>query len=163
MRLRTLDFQGIHNATLRILYRTGLRVHGIGDRGMAATLAGAGLMVEGETVRFPPEVLEGLVSQAPREVHLHAPGGQAVTLSQEAPLVMADGTGIFVMEEGGETRPSASRDVHRAVILQNSLSWYPIAHPPVPEETPWRPPWCSLRMALYANLRPSMCGVPSHC
>ena len=63
------QIEALHHASLRILRDLGMKVN---DAETRSLFAGAGGQVQGEIVRFAPELVESLITTAPAEFTLHA-------------------------------------------------------------------------------------------
>ncbi len=114
------ELEAIHLASLRVLSETGIDFL---DDTARRQLADAGCAVDGNRVRFDPELVQQLVSTAPSEFTLHAPnpdrdldiGGDVITYTSVAspPFV----TGL------GRDRRDGNRDDYRNLLkLGQSLN-----------------------------------------
>ena len=63
------ELEAIHLASLRVLRETGIDFLNVEAR---AILAAHGADVDGDRVRFAPELIEAMVANAPAQFHLHA-------------------------------------------------------------------------------------------
>ncbi len=64
------ELESIHLASLRVLQETGIDFLNVEAR---AILVAGGADVDGDRVRFDPELIDSLVAFAPTQFHLHAP------------------------------------------------------------------------------------------
>ena len=107
------ELEAIHLASLRVLSETGVDFL---DDTSRRQLADAGCAVDGDRVRFDPELVQQLVATAPAEFTLHAPnperdlhiGGDVITYTSVAspPFV----TGL------GRDRRDGNRDDYRDLL-----------------------------------------------
>ena len=107
------ELEAIHLASLRVLSETGVDFL---DDTSRRQLAAAGCAVDGDRVRFDPELVQQLVATAPAEFTLHAPnperdlhiGGDVITYTSVAspPFV----TGL------GRDRRDGNRDDYRDLL-----------------------------------------------
>ena len=107
------ELEAIHLASLRVLSETGVDFL---DDTSRRQLADAGCAVDGDRVRFEPELVQQLVATAPAEFTLHAPnperdlhiGGDVITYTSVAspPFV----TGL------GRDRRDGNRDDYRDLL-----------------------------------------------
>ncbi len=127
--LREQEFKHLHQATLHVLEKVGLRIP---SKETLMTLQDKGFPVdmETQTVKLPPDWVEDAVTQAPKEIRLyHHSSDQFTTLGKETRF-MPSGTGIAVFNAGtGERRESKTSDVEIFVKLQESLGEVDIARP----------------------------------
>jgi trimethylamine--corrinoid protein Co-methyltransferase len=112
----------IHQATLEVLRRTGVRVLVPEVR---ALLGRAGCWLDGERVRMPPHLVEWAVRAAPSRVVLCSrPGGDGGAMYLEGQRTYY-GTGSdtpFVIDAySGERRPTVLADVANAARLVDAL------------------------------------------
>ncbi len=124
------ELEAIHLASLRVLSETGIDFL---DDTARRQLADAGCDVDGDRVRFDPELVQHLVSTAPAEFTLHAPnpnrdlhiGGDVITYTSVAspPFV----TGL------GRDRRDGNRDDYRNLLrlgqvlnVVHTVAGYPV-------------------------------------
>lgn len=117
------DVERIHQATLEVLERTGVRVS---SNKALELLHAAGCEVDGELVRIPPRVVEEALRLAPSGFRLYDRNG-------ENPLDVGGGTvhygtGVtnpnFRDLETGERRPTRVQDIRDAARLCDALPGY---------------------------------------
>jgi trimethylamine---corrinoid protein Co-methyltransferase len=123
----------VHEATLRILAETGLRVHG--ELGLPL-LAGAGADVvdaEAGLVRLPRALVEAAVAGAPREFVLGARDpAHDLALPLGATRFAMDGTAAFTRDFAtGERRYGVRGDTVDAMRVFDACSLSALAWPPV--------------------------------
>jgi trimethylamine--corrinoid protein Co-methyltransferase len=110
----------IHDATLHILSRTGVRIL---DGNALAPLREAGCEISGDRVRFPAYVIEEAVARAPSAITLCDRNGEPTV--QLAGRRTAFGTGSdlpYTLDPGtGQRRPSLLSDVADTARLADSL------------------------------------------
>jgi len=91
--LTTDDIERIHQASLRVLRETGVRVDD--DDVVALPQEHGCSVVEGtRVVRFPAEVVEAALRQCPREVKLASLAGDKVVLRAGGPSVFWTGNAV---------------------------------------------------------------------
>jgi trimethylamine--corrinoid protein Co-methyltransferase len=118
-----LELQAIHEASLRIMERTGLVMPLSPERQEQA--GDMGLRVERDThrVRFPPAVVETALRRAPRGYILcgRNPENDLVLDGRHGYLSL-DGCGTDVLDlETGQVRPSTLADLEAAVRIADAL------------------------------------------
>lgn len=109
------DCLRLHDASLRVLRETGVRVYSAAG---LALLRGAGAHVEDDLVKLPPSLVEWALAAAPPTFCLYArDAGQ----TSEAPAITLDGEGVY-FGPGSDTlhyldpRTGAHRDFQRADV-----------------------------------------------
>jgi trimethylamine:corrinoid methyltransferase-like protein len=117
------DLQAIHEASLRIMERTGLFMPLSPERQEQA--GDLGLRVDRDTHRvcFPPAVVEAAIRQAPRSYTLcgRNPENDLVLDGRHGYLSL-DGCGTDVVDmETGEVRPSTLADLEAAIRIADAL------------------------------------------
>lgn len=134
------DKRAIHEATLDIMERVGIRVDSAGAR-KDLKRAGADVQERGHLVRFPPDLVRSLLSQAPERFTL---AGR--TEAYDLPLdgthnyYTTDSCGVAVWEpDAGTRRESTLEDVRRTAVISDWLP-YVSAYSPmvVPFDVPER-------------------------
>jgi trimethylamine--corrinoid protein Co-methyltransferase len=120
MVLEEEEKQAIHEASLRILAGTGLRVNSARARKL---LKDFGAEVHDSTVRLPQAVVEQALSMATREFSLGARReGWNLPLNAGNCVLCMDGQGVSTLDrESGQVRPSTYQDLLEATILGNAL------------------------------------------
>jgi trimethylamine--corrinoid protein Co-methyltransferase len=119
--LTDAELDRIHDASLQILDRTGVRVLSAESRNL---LADAGCTVhDGDLVRFPAEVVEEAVRQAPASIALHSRVGDEKLLLEGHRSYFGTGSDLpnTLDLDSGERRPSVLADVGRAARLVDAL------------------------------------------
>lgn len=124
--------KAIHEAALRVMERTGVRIH---SKAARADLTRAGAMVkEGSPdVRFPPDVVRDLVGKAPMEIVL-AGRTKAFDLPMDGThfYTTTDGCGVAVWDPAtGTKRPSVLEDVRKTAVIADWLPCLSIYEPMV--------------------------------
>ncbi len=121
--LSSQEVQAIHEASLRIMERTGLMMPLSKERQEQA--CDLGLQVDRETQRihFPPEVVEAALKQAPSRYTLCARNPQNdFLLDSQHGYLSLDGSGTDVLDlETGEVRASTKADLQAAVRVADAL------------------------------------------
>jgi trimethylamine--corrinoid protein Co-methyltransferase len=123
--LRVLDegeVDRIHSGALQVLSRTGVILH---DENTLGTLEKAGCQIDRESrhVRFPAQVVEDAVAQAPTLVTLYDRFGEEVMSLGAGSLharTSSGATGIFDLDSG-ERREPTRQDAADAVRLADAL------------------------------------------
>src|SRR3990170_3279692 len=122
----------IHDAALRVMETTGVRIH---SRAARADLERAGALVESgrPDVRFPRDVVERLRRKAPSTVTLAGP-----TKPLDLPMdgshfyTTTDGCGIAVWDAtSGTRRTSVLEDIRRTAVIGDWLPYLSIYEPMV--------------------------------
>jgi len=123
----------LHEATLRVLGRTGMHVRSerlVKELGRA----GADVDVERLRVRFPPEVLEATIARAPSSYLLAARDPTCdVTLDGRNSYLTLDGCAAELVDlETGDRRTSTTADLEAATRLADAVPevtivWQPVA------------------------------------
>ena len=114
--------EAVHNASLEILRRTGVRV----DHAGALTLLKQtdAVITDGDLVRFPPGLVEWALKQAPSRIALCMRGSSEVAIRMEGNLV-AFGTGSacpnYLDPHTATHRPFTEADVISCVRLVDAL------------------------------------------
>lgn len=75
------DIEAIHEATLRVLYETGIILT---HREGREVLAGAGAILRGERVLLPRELILGVLSGCPQKVHFRGREGRAAVIGDSS-------------------------------------------------------------------------------
>ncbi|MFH1267582.1 MAG: trimethylamine methyltransferase family protein [Planctomycetota bacterium] len=93
--LTTSDIEKINQASLKVLWETGVWVD---DDGIVDLLRKHGCSVVGRTrvVRMPPEVVDAALKQCPREVKLVSLGGEEIVLRARGPSVFWTGNAVHL-------------------------------------------------------------------
>jgi trimethylamine--corrinoid protein Co-methyltransferase len=124
--------QRIHGAALAVLEKTGMRVLSPGAR-QALGKAGANVDESAHVVRFPPDLVESLLAEAPRRITL-AGRSPRFDLPMDGThcYFTTDGCGIAVWDSAtGTKRASLLEDVRRTAILGDFLPYVSIYEPMV--------------------------------
>lgn len=113
---------GIHEASLRVLARTGLRVDSAKARGLLKAF-GAEVHDPSRMVRFPRAVVEQALAMATKEFSLGARReGWNLRMNAGNCLLCMDGQGVSTLDRRSEqVRPSTYQDLQEATILGNAL------------------------------------------
>lgn len=117
------EIRAIHDASLRIMERTGLVMPlGRARRDQAADL-GLRVDAEGRRIRFPPQIVESALRRAPRSYTLCARKPENdILLDGRNGYLSLDGCGTDVVDlETGEVRPSSLADLEAAVRVADAL------------------------------------------
>lgn len=130
--LRDVEFRRLHQATLGVLERVGLR---LADDELLLRCEDAGLSVDRGTqsVRFSGSQVEDALASAPKEVRLYGRGERKpVVLGGRETLFMPSGTGVAVLDpDSSERRESRAADVRDLVRLQETLTQVDVVRPMV--------------------------------
>jgi len=117
------EVRAIHEASLRIMERTGLEMPLSKER--QAQACDLGLIVDADThrVRFPPKVVETALKQAPHGYALCARNPENdLVLDGSRGYLSLDGSGTDVLDlETGEVRPSTKADLEAAARVSDAL------------------------------------------
>jgi len=117
------EVQAIHEASLRIMERTGLVMPLSRERQEQA--ADLGLRVDGENdrIHFPPQIVEAALHKAPRSYTLYGriPENDLILDGRHGYLSL-DGCGTDVLDlETGQVRPSTLADLEAAIRVADAL------------------------------------------
>jgi trimethylamine:corrinoid methyltransferase-like protein len=117
------EIQAIHEASLRIMERTGLVMPLSGERRKQAGDMGLRVDTESQRIHFPPEIVEAAIRQAPRDYTLCARNPENdVRLDGRHGYLSLDGSGTDVVDlETGQVRPSTFADLEAAVRVADAL------------------------------------------
>jgi trimethylamine--corrinoid protein Co-methyltransferase len=112
----------VHERTLRVLSRTGVRVDTAHGRQILKD-AGAEVDESAHIVRFPRALVEGALQRAPKEFSLGARrSGWDLRVNAGHCTLLADGEGMYTLDrETGERRPTTSKDWLDATRLIDGL------------------------------------------
>jgi len=124
-----LPIEEIHAKTQEILSEVGICVP---DPDALQRLAHSGLPVDlsAQMVRFPPDALDRLLGQAPRDLQLYARDGKTPVPFENGPRFMGSGTPVMVFDLlTDERRPSTRQDVIDMVRLEDALPNVDIVRP----------------------------------
>ena len=129
--LTNKERRAIHDAALRVMETTGVRIHSKAARG---DLERAGAVVDDKAVvRFPRDVVEGLRRKAPRTITL-AGRTKAFDLPMDGShfYTTTDGCGIAVWDAtSGTRRTSVLEDIRRTAVIGDWLPYLSIYEPMV--------------------------------
>jgi len=143
------EVEQIHEATLRILKETGVRVL---SEEVRKLLAENGAEIDGDIVKIPKPMIEEAVRRAPREITLGArePKWDFKIPAEEFPFMSASGLSPFVDDfETGERRYSTSSDLKDFALVCDYLDTVDFFSPSViPNDVP--PPFQELHKAAIA-------------
>jgi len=132
--------RAIHEAALRVMERTGVKIH---SRAAREDLARAGAVVarEDALVRFPRDVVEDLRQKAPGTIVLAGRTKEFdLPMDRTHFYTTTDGCGISVWDAAkGERRQSVLEDIRRTALIGDWLPYLSIYEPmvvahDVPEE-----------------------------
>jgi trimethylamine---corrinoid protein Co-methyltransferase len=130
--LTPAEIDRVHEASLRILAETGVKVHG--ERGLPL-LAGAGAHIDRETgiARIPRDLVEQTLALAPKRWTM---GARNSSLSVELPSGRSgfsiDGTAAFMQDFAtGERRYGTKADITAAMRVLRACDLAVMAWPPV--------------------------------
>jgi trimethylamine---corrinoid protein Co-methyltransferase len=115
------DIERIHDATVRVLEGTGVRVL---EEEAVRLLTGAGASYDKATriVKVPEEVLDKCVSLAPSSFKLYARGGEYSLAFGDGKVHMSSmGTAVKVEGLDGDVRPSTADDLRSFLLLSDAL------------------------------------------
>jgi trimethylamine--corrinoid protein Co-methyltransferase len=126
MSLRVLGeekVRGIHEASLRVLSRTGVTMPLAPDRRDQARDLGLHVDAEASRVRFPSEIVAGALARAPRRFTLCARNAENdVPLDGTRSYLTLDGTATQLIDlDTGELRSSTRNDLECAVRVADAL------------------------------------------
>jgi trimethylamine--corrinoid protein Co-methyltransferase len=112
----------IHEETLNILYETGIRVDTTRGR-RALQLAGAIVDGGNHIVRFPRDLVEECIKQAPKNFILGSRRqDKSISMNQRQCAVVMDGGAIYTYDaEAGVRRPVTKEDWYTATRLADGL------------------------------------------
>ena len=143
------EVEQIHEATLRILKETGVRV--LSEK-VRKLLAENGAEIDGNIVKIPKPMIEEAVRRAPREITLGArePKWDLKIPTEEFPFMSSSGLSPFVDDfETGERRYSTSSDLKDFALVCDYLDTVDFFSPAViPNDVP--PPFQELHKATIA-------------
>jgi trimethylamine--corrinoid protein Co-methyltransferase len=143
------DVRSIHQATLRILDETGIVLEDVGARDI---LSAAGAHLDGERVKFPPELIESSLAHCPTTVSVRGRGG--------ATRVLGDGSLNFHNLGGardiynpadGTKRYASVEDLQNATRLLDALE---NCHTITPFFTPCDVPGELMSLRMYRHALP---------
>jgi trimethylamine:corrinoid methyltransferase-like protein len=117
------EIQAIHEASLRIMERTGLAIPLGPERREQAADLGLRLARESRRIHFPPEVVEAALRKAPRSYSLCARNPENdILLDGRHGYLSLDGSGTDVVDlETDDVRPSTLADLEAAVRVADAL------------------------------------------
>jgi trimethylamine--corrinoid protein Co-methyltransferase len=121
LRLSPEQCDRLHDASLEILSRTGVRMH---LPEAVDTLRRAGASVEeGNRVRIPPALVEQALRSAPQQVTLYDRHGEpAIEVKEERCFYGPGSDCLFIVDHRtGQRRPAVLRDVVEAVRVCDAL------------------------------------------
>ena len=143
------EVEQIHEATLRILKETGVRV--LSEK-VRKLLAENGAEIDGNIVKIPKPMIEEAVRRAPREITLGArePKWDLKIPAEEFPFMSSSGLSPFVDDfETGERRYSTSSDLKDFALVCDYLDTVDFFSPAViPNDVP--PPFQEIHKAAIA-------------
>ena len=114
------ELESIHHASLAVLRDTGMDVLHPGARDLYAA---AGCTVDGDRVRFDPEMVEATVATAPSEFRLHAPNpAHDVMIGGDHVVFTAVASAPNVADRAGGRRSGNRADFQNLVKLSQSLN-----------------------------------------
>ena len=117
--LTEAELERLHRDTLTVLDRTGIKV---GHGPTRDKLARAGARVdEGDTVHLPPEMVEELLRQAPREVRFATVSGEILQIGGENRYYSSITMDPKIIDYERGPRPPVLEDVRRLTILGDAL------------------------------------------
>jgi trimethylamine:corrinoid methyltransferase-like protein len=117
------EVQAIHDASLRVMERTGLEMPLSKTRREQAQDLGLKIDQELQRIYFPPAIVEAAIRQAPHRYTLCArnPDNDLLIDGTHGYLAL-DGSGTDVLDlDTGEVRPSTRADLEAAVRLADAL------------------------------------------
>lgn len=117
------ELDKIHRASLTILERTGLAMPLAQDRYDVLEAAGCRIDRDHHRVRFPAEVVETALKQAPAHYTLGARNPRhSLDLDGRHGYLTLDGTGLKILDlQSGQVRPSTYADLCDAVRVAEAL------------------------------------------
>jgi len=117
------EIQAIHEASLRIMERTGLIMPLSRERRDAARDLGLRVDEESGRIHFPPAVVESAIRKAPRSYTLCARNPENdIVLDGWQGYLSLDGSGTDIIDlETGQLRPSTLADLEAAVRVADAL------------------------------------------
>jgi trimethylamine--corrinoid protein Co-methyltransferase len=145
--LDVAELEAVHDATLRILGKTGILLTQPQAREI---LAGAGARIEGARVRLPPDLVERSVARCPRQVRIRGRGGEPIVLGDGVLHWHNLGGASSVYDpRSGRQRPATVQDVRDSTRLLDALPGVTNITPFfTPQDVPG--PLMSLAMYRYA-------------
>ena len=127
MMLDRQEIETVHQASLEILAKVGLKVHNAEAR---RQFAAHGCVIESETavVKFPPGVVEELIQAIPPTITLHAQDPKHDrTIPDDGPLFSTASSAPNIIDaETGRERRSRSEDIAQIAYLINELPAYDV-------------------------------------
>jgi len=135
--LSDIEVEQIHEASLRILKETGVKVP---SEKVRKLLAENGAETNGDIVKITKSMVEGAVRRAPRDITLGArePKCDLKIPTEEFPFLTPSGFSPFVDDfETGQRRYSTSSDLKDFTIVGDYLDTVDYCHPTlIPNEIP---------------------------
>jgi len=114
------QIQEIHNATLEVLRRTGVKVY---EEEALGLLKEAGADVQGELVRIPEFLVEEALRSAPSSIAVSSRNGSRAMALEAGKVYFGTGsdTPMILDHETGAMRPTLKSDVVRNAIICDHL------------------------------------------
>ncbi len=114
------EIQDIHDASLRILAKTGVRIH---HDGMVRRLADAGARTDAaeRVVRLPGSLVMDCVERATKQYALHGRGEQVARFGHGDMVLMSSPGQYAWVDTDGTRRPPTRRDLQDAIRLGDAL------------------------------------------
>ena len=121
--LHPAQLEEIHQASLELLERTGVRVE---HQEAAGLLKEAGCIVRDRVARIPAWLVEACIRQAPGMIPLYSPGGEKSLTVKARNSYFGPGSGLacHLDLDSGERRRTVRQDLTHAAILLNALPRY---------------------------------------
>lgn len=143
------EVEAIHQASLRILSETGIRLKHPQGREL---LAGAGASVLPERVRLPPDLVERALAGCPHQVKLRGRGGSVAAIGDGNLYVhnLGGARDIYEPASGGR-RPATRQDVRDSARLLDALDQ---VNTITPFCTPQDAPGALMSLAMYREALP---------
>ena len=122
-RISTEQCKKIHNASLEILARTGVRLH---DKEAVNLLKKAGAFIaEGNRVRIPAGLVEKALSTVPKRVTMYNRYGKPALYLEDYRCYYGTGSDCLniIDHRTGERRPSVLKDIEEGIRLCDALPY----------------------------------------
>jgi trimethylamine--corrinoid protein Co-methyltransferase len=114
------EIKQIHEATLKVLEETGVKVL---EPEVRSLLQGIGAKIDGEIAYISPKLVENALKTAPKSVQVYSRDGSPGIVLEEGKSWFGTGSDCpFIMDSRtGERRPSNKKDVQELALLCDAL------------------------------------------